>query len=73
MSLEGLVIILVILLCIAGYWGNGRWYNSASPAGPIGPGYIIGLLFTILIAVIIVVLIFMVLGGSLGASLHLTR
>jgi hypothetical protein len=71
MNLEGLVILLVILLCIGGYWGNGRWYNSGTPAGPVGPGYIIGLLFTILVAVVIVYLIFMVIGG--GSGLHLTR
>jgi hypothetical protein len=64
MGIEGLVILLVVLIIVFGYYGRGRWYNTSSPPGAVGPGGIIGLLVTILIAVIIIVLIFMVIGGS---------
>lgn len=69
MGLEGLIILLVVLVIVFGWYGNGRWYNT--PAGtPVAGGGIIGLLVTILIAIIIVVLIFMVLGGGFHITMR---
>lgn len=64
MSIEALVIILVIVLIVCGYFVPGPW-RGTPVAGAPGGYNIIGVLLTILIAVIVIVLIFAVLGGGI--------
>jgi len=66
MSLEYLVILLVVLLTVLGWFGRGRWYGVTGTPPNYGFGDIIGLLITILIEVILIVIIFAVIGGGGG-------